>query len=109
VTVMYAGQVVESGDVSDLLQDPRHEYTRGLLGAVLSIEAGAERLHQIQGTVPSPRDFASGDRFAERSLRPDADPNQVLEFVQVGDGTHYWASHETADLVETGTSTRQEA
>ncbi|MGW9404125.1 dipeptide/oligopeptide/nickel ABC transporter permease/ATP-binding protein [Arthrobacter sp. NPDC055585] len=111
VTVMYAGQVVESGDVSDLLQDPRHEYTRGLLGAVLSIEAGAERLHQIQGTVPSPRDFASGDRFAERSLRPDADPNQVLEFVQVGDSTHYWASHETApaDLVESGTSTRQEA
>ncbi|MFZ3454063.1 dipeptide/oligopeptide/nickel ABC transporter permease/ATP-binding protein [Arthrobacter sp. 7Tela_A1] len=111
VTVMYAGQVVESGDVSDLLQDPRHEYTRGLLGAVLSIEAGAERLHQIQGTVPSPRDFASGDRFAERSLRPDADPNQVLEFVQVGDGTHYWASHETAsaELVESGTSGRQEA
>ncbi|WP_404321094.1 dipeptide/oligopeptide/nickel ABC transporter permease/ATP-binding protein [Arthrobacter luteolus] len=112
VTVMYAGQVVESGDVSDLLQDPRHEYTRGLLGAVLSIEAGAERLHQIQGTVPSPRDFAAGDRFAERSLRPDADPNQVLEFVQVGDSTHYWASHETAgsqDLVESGTSTRQEA
>ncbi|KPN16128.1 dipeptide/oligopeptide/nickel ABC transporter permease/ATP-binding protein [Arthrobacter sp. Edens01] len=112
VTVMYAGQVVESGDVSDLLQDPRHEYTRGLLGAVLSIEAGAERLHQIQGTVPSPREFAAGDRFAERSLRPDADPNQVLEFVQVEDSTHYWASHETAgsqDLVESGTSTRQEA
>ncbi|MFZ3417822.1 dipeptide/oligopeptide/nickel ABC transporter permease/ATP-binding protein [Arthrobacter sp. 3Tela_A] len=111
VTVMYAGQVVESGDVSDLLRDPRHEYTRGLLGAVLSIEAGAERLHQIQGTVPSPRDFAAGDRFAERSLRPGADPNQVLEFVQIGDSTHYWASHETdvVELVETGTSTRQEA
>lgn len=111
VTVMYAGQVVESGDVSDLLRDPRHEYTRGLLGAVLSIEAGAERLHQIRGTVPSPRDFAAGDRFAERSLRPDADPDQVLEFVQVGDSTHYWASHETdlVELVETGTSTRQEA
>ena len=110
VTVMYAGQVVESGDVPDLLGDPRHEYTRGLLGAVLSIEAGAERLHQIQGTVPSPRDFAPGDRFAERSLRPDADPNQVLEFVQVGETNHYWASHErSADLVETGTSARQEA
>ncbi|WP_066299718.1 dipeptide/oligopeptide/nickel ABC transporter permease/ATP-binding protein [Arthrobacter luteolus] len=112
VTVMYAGQVVESGDVPDLLGDPRHEYTRGLLGAVLSIEAGAERLHQIQGTVPSPRDFAPGDRFAERSLRPDADPNQVLEFVQVGETNHYWASHETSnrqDLVETGTSARQEA
>ncbi|CEA06889.1 Oligopeptide transport ATP-binding protein OppD [Arthrobacter saudimassiliensis] len=115
VTVMYAGQVVETADVPELLATPRHEYTRGLLGAVLSIEAGAERLHQIQGTVPSPRDFAPGDRFAERSLRPDADPHQVLRFVQIGDKDHWWASHEpapdagTGTLVETGTTGRQQA
>ncbi|THJ67123.1 dipeptide/oligopeptide/nickel ABC transporter permease/ATP-binding protein [Arthrobacter echini] len=113
VTVMYAGQVVESADVPELLTNPRHEYTKGLLGAVLSIEAGAERLHQIQGTVPSPNDFASGDRFAERSLRPDADPEQVLEFVQVGDVDHYWASHETVShgssvLVDDRTARQQQ-
>ena len=95
ITVMYAGQVVESAGASELMRNPHHEYTRGLLGAVLSIESDAERLHQIQGTVPSPRDFAAGDRFAERSLRPDADPNQVLSFVRVGEGEHYWASHLT--------------
>src|SRR5699024_1860724 len=55
ITVMYAGQVVEQASTRDLLIDPRHEYTRGLLGSVLSIEAGAERLHQVPGTVPSPR------------------------------------------------------
>lgn len=97
ITVMYAGQVVESAQASALLQNPRHEYTRGLLGAVLSIEADAVRLHQIPGTVPSPRDFAAGDRFAARSLRPDADPDQhlVLTAVQstAGDSDHYWASH----------------
>ncbi|MCI0142747.1 dipeptide/oligopeptide/nickel ABC transporter permease/ATP-binding protein [Arthrobacter bambusae] len=99
ITVMYAGQVVESAQASELLQNPRHEYTRGLLGAVLSIEADAVRLHQIPGTVPSPRDFAPGDRFAARSLRPDADPNQQLVLAVVdpaGDGVdrdHYWASH----------------
>ena len=116
VTVMYAGQVVESADVPELLGDPRHEYTRGLLGAVLSIEAGADRLHQIQGTVPSPKDFAAGDRFAERSLRPDADPNQVLQFVRVGETDHYWASHEAGSglptpsaLVESGTTARQDS
>ena len=43
ITVMYAGQVVEQGNTRELLSDPRHEYTRGLLGAVLSIEAGADR------------------------------------------------------------------
>ena len=112
VTVMYAGQVVESADVPELMGNPRHEYTRGLLGAVLSIEAGADRLHQIQGTVPSPKDFASGDRFAERSLRPDADPNQVLRFVRVGEAEHFWASHEPQDqpsLVESSTTARQQA
>ena len=113
VTVMYAGQVVESADVPELLGDPRHEYTRGLLGAVLSIEAGADRLHQIRGTVPSPKDFARGDRFAERSLRPDADPNQVLQFVRVGDKDHFWASHETGEapaaaLANSGTTARQD-
>ncbi|MDQ0030846.1 dipeptide/oligopeptide/nickel ABC transporter permease/ATP-binding protein [Arthrobacter bambusae] len=99
ITVMYAGQVVESAQASELLQNPRHEYTRGLLGAVLSIEADAVRLHQIPGTVPSPRDFAEGDRFAARSLRPDADPNQQLVLAVVepagggADRDHYWASH----------------
>lgn len=96
ITVMYAGQVVESAQTRELLLNPQHEYTRGLLGAVLSIEAEAERLHQIPGTVPSPREFTAGDRFAERSLRPDADPDQVLQYVQVGSKDHYWASHKTA-------------
>ncbi|HQE30504.1 MAG TPA: ATP-binding cassette domain-containing protein, partial [Propionibacteriaceae bacterium] len=70
ITVMYAGQVVESGTTREILTDPRHEYTRGLLGAVLSIESGQGRLHQVPGVVPSPREFVVGDRFAPRSSRP---------------------------------------
>ena len=71
ITVMYAGQVVEQGPVNDILTSPIHEYTRGLLGSVLSIEAGGGRLHQVPGSVPSPRDFAAGDRFAPRSSYSD--------------------------------------
>lgn len=67
ITVMYAGQVVEQAQTVELLTNPVHEYTRGLLGAVLSIEASSGRLHQIPGVVPSPRDFPAGDRFAPRS------------------------------------------
>jgi len=92
VTVMYAGQVIEQGIQHELLTDPRHEYTRGLLGSVLSIEAGAERLHQVPGTVPSPRDFAVGDRFAPRSLDPSADPTRRPELLPVGDSGHVVAS-----------------
>ncbi len=88
ITVMYAGQVMEQGTNHELLVDPRHEYTRGLLGSVLSIEAGAERLHQVPGTVPSPRDFAAGDRFAPRSLDPSADPTARPRLVTTGAADH---------------------
>ena len=70
ITVMYAGQVVEAAPTVELLTNPVHEYTRGLLGSVLSIESGVGRLHQVPGTVPSPRDFPTGDRFAPRSAEP---------------------------------------
>ncbi len=71
LTVMYAGQVVEQGTTREVLTDPRHEYTRGLLGSVLSIEAGVDRLYQVPGTVPSPREYVPGDRFAPRSNYPE--------------------------------------
>ncbi|AHG79352.1 ABC transporter protein [Mannheimia varigena USDA-ARS-USMARC-1388] len=94
ITVMYAGQVVETAPTTPLLANPTHEYTRGLLGSVLSTELRAERLYQIPGSVPSPFDFAKGDRFASRSLRPDANPEQQLKLVLTGDHPqHFWASH----------------
>ena len=71
ITVMYAGQVVESAPTKELLTNPIHEYTQGLLGSVLSIEAhDGKRLHQVPGSVPSPADFPKGDRFAPRSSHP---------------------------------------
>ena len=73
ITVMYAGQVIEQAPTTELLTNPIHEYTRGLLGSVLSIEEGAKdgsRLHQVPGSVPSPQDFPRGDRFAPRSSHP---------------------------------------
>ncbi|MEU0915324.1 dipeptide/oligopeptide/nickel ABC transporter permease/ATP-binding protein [Streptomyces althioticus] len=66
VAVMYAGQVAEAGDTRALLTDPAHHYSRGLLGSVVSLEAGADRLHQIRGVVPAPKSFGAGCRFASR-------------------------------------------
>ncbi|MDO4899059.1 dipeptide/oligopeptide/nickel ABC transporter permease/ATP-binding protein [Actinomyces sp.] len=92
ITVMYAGQVVEQATTSELLSNPVHEYTRGLLGAVLSIEAGSKRLHQVRGTVPSPQEFVVGDRFAPRSSRPDVGLNTRPALKPVaGAADHYYA------------------
>ena len=92
ITVMYAGQVVEQAATSELLTNPVHEYTRGLLGAVLSIESGSQRLHQVRGTVPSPGEFVRGDRFAPRSSHPGVGLNTrpVLKPV-AGANEHYYA------------------
>ena len=89
VTVMYAGQVVEQGPIQEVLGDPRHEYTRGLLGSVLSIEGGSGRLHQVPGTVPSPRDFPEGDRFAPRSSHPENASTTRPTLVDVGNDHSY--------------------
>ncbi|MFD0024008.1 dipeptide/oligopeptide/nickel ABC transporter permease/ATP-binding protein [Streptomyces sp. NPDC058382] len=66
VAVMYAGRLAEIGDTRSVLTAPTHHYSRGLLGSVVSLEAGAERLHQIRGVVPAPQGFGEGCRFASR-------------------------------------------
>jgi peptide/nickel transport system permease protein len=102
ITVMYAGQVVEQAPTKELLCDPIHEYTRGLLGSVISIEGGMGRLHQVPGTVPSPKDFNDGDRFAPRSSHPTVglDIRPVLK--EVPGTSHYYAELPDADLVAAG-------
>ncbi|MCR6636567.1 dipeptide/oligopeptide/nickel ABC transporter permease/ATP-binding protein [Devosia sp.] len=99
IAVMYAGQLVEQGSSRDVLTQPIHEYTRGLLGAVLSIEAGASRLHQIRGVVPSPREFPKGDRFAPRSSDPKRNAGVVPVMRQVAGTSHFYAAHPEDEAV----------
>ncbi|WP_456599220.1 dipeptide/oligopeptide/nickel ABC transporter permease/ATP-binding protein [Blastococcus sp. SYSU DS0616] len=69
VAVMYAGTVVESGDVASVLDSPAHPYTMALLGANPHVSEGEpvpERLASIPGTVPSPGSWPTGCRFAGR-------------------------------------------
>ncbi|WP_423494558.1 dipeptide/oligopeptide/nickel ABC transporter permease/ATP-binding protein [Microbacterium esteraromaticum] len=93
VTVMYAGQVVEQGTTREVLTQPVHEYTQGLLGAVLSIEAGSDRLHQVSGVVPSPRDFPRGDRFAPRSSDPARYAGVTPVRRQIVGTEHFYSAH----------------
>lgn len=93
ITVMYAGQVVEQGTTREILTQPVHEYTQGLLGAVLSIEAGSDRLHQVSGVVPSPRDFPAGDRFAPRSSDPARYAGVAPVRRRIEGTEHYYSAH----------------
>ncbi|WP_328365461.1 dipeptide/oligopeptide/nickel ABC transporter permease/ATP-binding protein [Micromonospora zamorensis] len=98
VVVMYGGQIIESGVTADVVGAPAHHYARGLLGSVLSLEAGAERLTQIRGVVPSPADFPAGCRFADRC--PMATEVCRTETPRLeGDANHRYACHHPAVTV----------
>jgi len=65
VAVMYAGQLVESGPVRQVLQTPAHPYTRALLASVPQL-GGRRRLSSIQGQVPPLHAMPAGCRFGPR-------------------------------------------
>ena len=66
VAVMYAGEIVEEADVETLFTDPKHPYTRGLIGSIPVAGARREWLDVIPGRVPNLIDLPPGCRFAPR-------------------------------------------
>ena len=66
VAVMYAGRIVETGSVRDVIDSPMHPYTQGLLAAIPENHSDMRTMKSIPGSVPHPRDFAKGCRFADR-------------------------------------------
>jgi oligopeptide/dipeptide ABC transporter ATP-binding protein len=74
VNVMYAGEIVESGSVGEVLRSPRHPYTQGLLAAVPRLDLPKDSpLADIPGTVPPPWNWPEGCAFHPRC--PKARPS----------------------------------
>ncbi|ODT24093.1 MAG: methionine ABC transporter ATP-binding protein [Hyphomicrobium sp. SCN 65-11] len=66
IAVMYAGRVVETGRTADVVNAPRHPYTRGLINSVPSHNARGSRLAQIPGMTPSLMNLPKGCAFRTR-------------------------------------------
>jgi oligopeptide/dipeptide ABC transporter ATP-binding protein len=66
VAVMYAGEVVESGSVAAIFDDPRHPYTQGLLRSMPDLTPPGKRLPVIVGRVPELTELPAACRFAPR-------------------------------------------
>jgi peptide/nickel transport system ATP-binding protein len=69
VLVMYAGRIVESGPVAQVLRAPLHPYTRGLLDSLPAMARPGEKLNQIPGSTPSLLSLPPGCPFAPRCAR----------------------------------------
>ncbi|MBK9364251.1 MAG: ABC transporter ATP-binding protein [Rubrivivax sp.] len=83
VAVMYAGRIVELGPVHDVIHQPAHPYSRGLMGSIPAMDEDRERLLQIDGAMPRlnaiPRGCAFNPRCPQvfercRQQRPDLMP-----------------------------------
>lgn len=66
VAVMYAGRIVELGDVRQIFNNPSHPYTEALLSSVPKLEEDVERLYSIEGQPPTLHDLPTGCPFAPR-------------------------------------------
>jgi peptide/nickel transport system ATP-binding protein len=87
VVVMYAGNIVEEGDVRTILKEPKHPYTIGLLNSIPKLEETKERLYSIPGNVPIPGSLTVGCRFAPRCEHAtDQCRAQMPELKTVGEG-----------------------
>jgi peptide/nickel transport system ATP-binding protein len=101
VVVMYAGRVVESGPVAEVLERPCHPYTMGLTNAFPDLERAGGALVPIEGSPPSLLDPPAGCRFAERC--PFAQPRcrerePPLEADGAGRAVACWRAEEAAAL-----------
>ncbi len=66
VSVMYAGTIVEHGDLNDIFDHTRHPYTQGLFNSLPNINNRTERLKPIRGLMPDPANLPHGCAFADR-------------------------------------------
>jgi peptide/nickel transport system ATP-binding protein len=69
VAVMYAGRIVELGPVQQVIHDPQHPYTAGLMGSIPAVGQEVERLPQIEGSMPRLNAIPPGCAFNPRCPR----------------------------------------
>ena len=98
VSVMYAGQVVESCDVRAAFRRPLHPYTAGLQASLPKLGVKQESLRVIPGTVPNPAHFPKGCRFHPRCpvMIPICETPPSLDTIEPGHTARCFRSPEIA-------------
>ena len=103
VNVMYAGKIVEVGNVEEIFYEPRHPYTWGLLSAMPDLDTEDDRLYSIPGSPPNLLHEPVGDAFAARNrFALQIDKKAEPPLFKISE-THYaatWLLHPDAPAME---------
>jgi len=94
IAIMYAGNIVEYGDVQSIFKEPLHPYTQGLIGAFPSIKGDRKQLISIPGQPPDLLHPPTGCRFHPRCpYAMDICKTEIPALEKQGSGEHYVACH----------------
>lgn len=99
VSVMYAGRIVESGDVAQVLTRPRHPYTYGLIASAPSRNPRGQTLRQIPGSTPSLLNLPSGCAFRDRCAHATVTCAETPE-TRIFDGRTLRCFHPMVDVAD---------
>jgi oligopeptide/dipeptide ABC transporter ATP-binding protein len=93
IAIMYAGTIVETGTIEDVLGNPIHPYTLGLLGSRPQAQKKGQKLNPIYGSPPNLAFIPQGCAFHPRCQRAEATCRELAPAtIQVGLG-HYVTCH----------------
>jgi len=100
VSIMYAGRIVEHGNLEDIFDKKMHPYTKGLFDSLPDIEDRRSELKPIKGLMPDPTDLPSGCAFHPRCdfAKPECSQEQP-KVTNISD-THYIECHLYNDTAE---------
>ena len=109
VAIMYAGEIVEYGDLRNIFKETAHPYTKGLFGSLPSLDKKTHRLKPIAGLMPDPSNLPEGCKFNPRC--PYADERcrtQAPEAVELSPG-HLVRCHHCKEMVKAGGERKEES
>ena len=89
VAVIYAGEVIESGNLEEIFDHPTHPYTIGLFGSLPDINSDVERLSPIAGMPPDPSNLPQGCAFSPRCPHATEECKKAKVTLKNLGGTHY--------------------
>lgn len=88
VAIVYAGEIVEYGNLREVYKNTSHPYTQGLFGSIPSLTADVKRLQAIEGMMPDPARMPKGCKFYERCKYSSKECESNTPLMTALEGTH---------------------